>query len=188
VINLPVIKKVRQSQNGFTIIEFLIAFAIAGLLAAGITTSISQVYEANENHTARMIAVKEIEAALSRVNIDVQMAQEINIIQSDDDEDPCFYMELRWTEWDNTDNEVTYSLDTQSHQLKRQVSAGAWIMVATNINTIEAQKATANNGLNDTGNLAVTIEAVVEGRKTVTESRTFEINPRSTSQITITVS
>jgi prepilin-type N-terminal cleavage/methylation domain-containing protein len=113
--------KSRKREGVFTLIEILIALAIAGLLATGILASISQLFSVNASSNARMRAIKQIELAVDRIRIDVQMAQDIT---DSDHGDPDIFLVLKWKEWDNTLNVVSYSLDTTSHQMTRQPSQG----------------------------------------------------------------
>lgn len=159
----------RKQQGGFTLIEILVALAIAGLLATGVLASITQLFTVNAISNARMTAIKQIELAVDRIRMDVQMAQEV---YDSDPGNPDVILVLRWKEWDNTLNEVKYSLNIASHQLSRQPSQGALNAVARNIESVQVSELAS-------GNWRITITANVEGFKSARETRTFEVQPRS---------
>ena len=108
-----------KRQRGFTLIELMIAVAVAGAITGGVAMSIFQTFDYNARSNARMVAVKQVEEAIHYMNRDVQMAQ---IIVPEPDPDPDgFPLVLTWVEWDeyNTEHEVTYSIDDSTNELKR---------------------------------------------------------------------
>ena len=74
--------------------------------------------------------------------MDVQMAQEV---YDSDPGNPDVILVLRWKEWDNTLNEVKYSLNIASHQLSRQPSQGALNAVARNIESVQVSELASGN-------------------------------------------
>jgi prepilin-type N-terminal cleavage/methylation domain-containing protein len=160
--------KKTEQQKGMTLLELLIAVAIIGILSAVLVTSIVQVISINASSGARMTALKQVERSIDRIRMDVQMAQEIT---TSDVDDPNVFLKLKWKEWDNTINEVVYTLDPTSHEMHRQ-SSGIVNQVAENIASVEI------NHL-ESGNWEITITATVEGMKPATEIRTFEIHSRT---------
>jgi prepilin-type N-terminal cleavage/methylation domain-containing protein len=162
------LRKICHRQRGFTLVEILVALAITGLVAAGIAASISQIIDVNARTSTRMTAIKQIEVVIDRIRIDMQMAQEIS---NSDPNDSTVKLILKWKEWDNTINLVTYRLD-DNNQLSRMPSYGTFNAVAKNIQQLQAAQ------LAD-GNWSITITATVGGYKPATESRTFEVKPRS---------
>jgi prepilin-type N-terminal cleavage/methylation domain-containing protein len=161
--------KIRARESGFTLVEFIIAAAIVGLLAAAITVSIFQVFKVNTLSSSRMVAIKQVETAINRIRVDVQMAQ----LVENTDTDPNVFLKVRWKEWDNTVSEVKYSVDPASHQMSRLLSQGSplspvnTIVVAEHIQSVAAEQAGSN--------WSITIAADVSGS---TETRTFEVKPR----------
>jgi prepilin-type N-terminal cleavage/methylation domain-containing protein len=162
-----ILRKTEQ-QNGITLMELLIAVAITGLLAVVIVTSIVQVLNINASSGSRMTAIKQVERSIDRIRMDVQMAQEI---ATTDVDDPNVFLKLEWKEWDNTANEVIYTLDPTSHQMNRQ-SAGIVNIVAESIASVQVSQLAG-------GNWEITITSTVEGMKPSTEVRTFEVQPRT---------
>jgi prepilin-type N-terminal cleavage/methylation domain-containing protein len=163
------IKKIRLRQHGFTLIELLVALAITGLIVTGIMASIFQVISVSAASNARMMAVKQIEVAIDRMRLDIQMGQQISINDSDED-----FLITNWTEWDSaTAYNVKYSWNSTTHQLSRLPSNGALNVFAKNI----ASRPVVSQL--DNGNWNITIVVTVEGYKSATETRTFEVQPRS---------
>ena len=154
------------SQRGFTLIEILIALAITGLLATGIAALIAQTFNINASSSSRMTALKQIEVAVDRIRVDVQMAQEI---AGSAESDPEVFLYLTWKEWDNTSHEVAYSLDSATHEIIREAENSR--VIAKNIRSAEAEEL-------DSGNWSITLEAVVEDSGQAPETRTFEVHPR----------
>jgi prepilin-type N-terminal cleavage/methylation domain-containing protein len=160
--------KKTEQQKGMTLVELLIAVAIIGILSAVLVTSIVQVISINASSGARMTALKQVERSIDRIRMDVQMAQEIS---TSDVDDPNVFLKLKWKEWNNTINEVVYTLDPTSHEIHRH-SSGIINQVAENIASIEVIHL-------DSGNWEITITSTVEGMKPATEVRTFEIHSRT---------
>jgi prepilin-type N-terminal cleavage/methylation domain-containing protein len=160
--------KKTEQQKGITLLELLIAVAIIGILSSVLVTSIVQVLSINASSGARMTALKQVERSIDRIRMDVQMAQEI---ATSDVDDPNVFLKLEWKEWDNTINEVVYTLDPTSQEMHRH-SSGIINQVAENIASVEI------NHL-ESGNWEITITATVEGMKPATEVRTVEIHSRT---------
>lgn len=97
---------INKNRLGFTLIEVIVAVAISGIITAGITGAIFQVFSQNTRSTAHMTAVKQVENAVHWISRDAQMAQ--SVVTGDDPETDLLI--LTWTEWDNTVNQVTYTI------------------------------------------------------------------------------
>jgi prepilin-type N-terminal cleavage/methylation domain-containing protein len=160
--------KVCQRQHGFSLVEIMVALALTGIIAAGIASSTFQIFSADANARARMAAIKQVELTIDRIRVDMQMAQEIS---NNDPHDARVKLILKWKEWDNTSNTVTYLLDNTC-KLSRSPAYGALNNVAGNIQKLQATELAS-------GNWNIIITAVVEGYKPASETRIFEIQPRS---------
>jgi prepilin-type N-terminal cleavage/methylation domain-containing protein len=162
-------KNKQLRQKGMTLIELLVALAITGLLVTGISVSISQVISVNSANSSRMRAIKEIEVSIDSMRKDILSGLQISVNDSDTD-----FLVSNWTEWDSpTAYNVRYSWNSTTHQLSRLPSEGTLNVFAKNI----ASRPLISKLVN--GNLSITIEATVEGYKSATETRTFEVKPRS---------
>jgi prepilin-type N-terminal cleavage/methylation domain-containing protein len=103
-------------QRGFTLVEVILVLGVLLILAVVITMSIAQVFTLNNNGTAHMTAVKEVENAVHYLTRDAQMAQEIKASGPDG-----FPLVLSWTQWNGDRIDVSYRIDSsrllRSHSL-----------------------------------------------------------------------
>jgi prepilin-type N-terminal cleavage/methylation domain-containing protein len=165
--------KTKYNRDGFTILEVLIAVAITGLLAAGLSVLISQLFNINANSRSHMTAIKQIEIAINRLSSDIQMAQIIEPYQNNNG----FPLSLAWKDWDNTATEITYFM--VGDELKRQVSlngdAPLETVVASKIQSIQINTPPAGYSGRE---VSITISASVGSYQSTVESRTFAVLPR----------
>ena len=110
-----------KNQLGFTLVEIMLAIAVAGVITGGITMTIFQVFDANARTSNHMTAIRQVQNAGCQVSRDAQMAQGEPVI-GDDPATPGVteFLTLTWTEWDSSDvHQVVYSLeDRPSSSLK----------------------------------------------------------------------
>ena len=171
---------INKKQRGFTLIELIIALAITGAITGGISMSIFQTLNYNARSNARMVAVKQVENAIHYINRDVQMAQ---IIEPAADPDPDgFDLILTWVEWEgNIENVVTYSLDTDSNELKRthdRDGGSTELTVARHVNTDADDTYCAFDDTDWIFTLKIT--ATVRGYpEDISETREVRVTPRT---------
>jgi prepilin-type N-terminal cleavage/methylation domain-containing protein len=124
----PRLRLMNRNQRGFTLIELMVAIAISSVITGGITMTIFQVIIGSARTNNHMIAVRQAQNAGYWVSHDAQMAQSIRI--GDDPATPEIeFLTLKWTDWDDTQNVVTYTREdmiagdpTSPKQLKRSRS------------------------------------------------------------------
>jgi len=68
---------IRPTQKGFTLIEFIVVVALAGILGAGITTFAVQTIKETQRSSDSMQAIQQVENAGYWVSRDVQMAETV---------------------------------------------------------------------------------------------------------------
>ena len=96
-----------KDQGGFTLIELIVAIAIAALITAGITAAIMQVLTINTRASNHMVAVRQVQQAGKEVSKDTLQAQSVNATGS-----WGFPLILTWTEWGtNNTHTVDYTLE-----------------------------------------------------------------------------
>lgn len=165
---------VNKNQKGFTMIEVVTVLAISGIVVSGITMTFYQLVIGSGRTNNHMIAIKQVQNAGFWVSHDAPSAQSVNLGESSG-----FPLTLSWTDWNNTVNTVTYSLD--GTELWRD-SNGQQIVVArfvdpdpaaTNVEFTD----TDGDDADDTLILRVTI-AVGSGLQQQSETREYRIVPR----------
>ena len=160
-----------KNQKGFTLIEVLIALTITGLITGAITMSVSQVVTNNARSNAHMMSAKQVESAIHWISRDVQMAQ---IVEPDGGSG--FPLNLTWVEWDNTVNQVTYTLENGVLSRSHSVNGGApkVTAVARHIDTDAGETNCQFAG----GVLTLKITAAVDGFRPASETRVCDIVSR----------
>jgi prepilin-type N-terminal cleavage/methylation domain-containing protein len=162
-----------KSQRGFTLVEVLISIAIVGVMGGGITTVIYQIFDVNAMSTNRMTAIKEVEYAIHWITPDAQMAQSLNSTAPSG-----FPLTLTWVEWNNTSNNVTYSV--QNGQLQRSQSVNGGQPIDTILMRHLNPDPQMTNCQFSSGVLTFKITATVTGFRSVSETRSLNIISRST--------
>jgi prepilin-type N-terminal cleavage/methylation domain-containing protein len=159
----------RRHQGGFTLIELLVVVCIVGALSTPLGIAVGNMITVPKQNTDRMTVVKQVENAIHWITRDVQMAQSIQPGGA-----VGFPLVLTWTDWDNTVNQVTYSLENE--ELKRSLNSGSPMVVAQYINP-DAQKTKCDWMPGTVFNLTITAD--IAGSKPATESRVIQIVPRT---------
>jgi prepilin-type N-terminal cleavage/methylation domain-containing protein len=152
---------------GFTLIELILAIAIAAVITGAITMTIFQVFSGSARTSNHMTAVRQVQNAGYWVSHDTLMAQkEPVIVKNDDDQLESIF--LTWTEWNGTVNEVTYTLE--GAKLWRDYDGdGQRSLIAQFINPDQTSCVWDGNAL------TLTVTATVREQ---TETRIYEVMPR----------
>lgn len=130
----------KEKERGFTIIELLLATAIATLIACAATMGIFQIIKSTERSNEHMTAVRQVQNASYWISRDAQMAESVIT----DNLSPTDFIFLTWTEReygdygsDDTYHSITYFFEELSDEigkLKRNhwssAGANAEILVA----------------------------------------------------------
>jgi type II secretory pathway pseudopilin PulG len=165
--------KWRVSERGgaFTLIELLIGLAVTALLIGLVASAVDQTVSINASSGARTAAIRQVDVSIDSMRRDIQMAQQVGTSGSNG-----FPLCLTWKEWDNTTCVVTYWLE--GSQLKRGIAINGGTrkdsVLASDISLIQV-----NNLPYSGGAFNVLITATVGGFKAASESRTFQVFPRT---------
>ena len=162
---------INKNQKGFTLIEILIAMAITGLIAGGITGAISHVIIGSARSTNHMTAVRQVQDAGYWVSRDAQMAQDITLT-----EPTGFPLTLDISVDMDPANDYTISYSLDGDKLKRQENGSPETLIAEYIDTDQTTCEfidTNEDNIDDT--LILTITATVG---TESETRIYEVIPR----------
>ena len=171
-MKIKLFESINRNQRGFTLIELLVTIAITAILSSGVTMTVFQLFNSNTRSTAHMSAIKQVESAVHWVSLDTQMSQ---IVDADPSE-PNAVLKLQWTEWDNTVNDVTYTLT--GGELKRKHNTQ---VPGSETEVSIAQHITDDTNFTfDSGSSVLTfvIKASL-GTPAITETRKGEIKPRA---------
>jgi len=167
-----------KNQRGVTLIELIIAIAIAAIITGGITMTIFQVFTGNARSTNHMLAVKQVQNAGYWISRDAQMARlVVPAVDADG-----FPLNVTWSEWDTSLHEVTYTL-LENGKLKRSYWVNgvgpSEMLVAQHIDSTLKGGEPQTNCEFDDGVLVLTVTATVGTEPRVqTETRVYEVVPR----------
>jgi len=153
-----------RGERGFTLIELLVAIALAGLVTAGITFAINQVLTINSRASNHMICVRQVQQAGKEVSKDALQAQDVACPGN-----PGFPLNLVWTDWGGTVNNVTYDINRDNELVRSD--GGDPRVIAQYIDPAQTTCVwdTATKVLKFTVTAAVGTES---------ETRVYEIEPR----------
>ncbi len=165
-----VLRLIAKRQRGSTLIDLAIAMGVGALISGAITMTTFQVFTTNAQSTAHMTAVKQVESAIHQVSRDVRMAQTV-----EPGEDSGFPLKLTWVEWNDTANEVTYSVENGNLRRSHSVdgSEPTDTIVAQHI---DSSSEMTSAQLSDSV-LTLKITAVVTGFRSASETRVVEVVP-----------
>jgi type II secretory pathway pseudopilin PulG len=167
---------INKSQKGITMLELLIAFAVTCIITGGVTATLYQMVIGSARTANHMTVVKQVQNAGYWVSRDAQAAQSVAV---DEGEATGFPLTLTWTDWNNTVNTVTYTLD--GTELWRddgvQQSAVAQFVDVDPAKTSCAFADTNGDNLDDTVIFRVTV-SIGSGLQQETETREYRVVPR----------
>jgi prepilin-type N-terminal cleavage/methylation domain-containing protein len=163
--------RLERFWSGFSLIEILIGLAVVAMLVGLVASAISQTGEVNASSGARTEAIRQLDVSIDTISRDIQMAQQVSTGGS-----AGFPLCLSWKGWDNTACLVTYWLD--GTQLRRGVALNGGPQVDTilagNISSIQVKNLPYSAGA-----LTVSITSSIEAFRSASESRTFQVLPRT---------
>jgi prepilin-type N-terminal cleavage/methylation domain-containing protein len=165
------LKQINNNHKGFTLIELVVALAIAGILGGGVTMAISQIFTDNSRSTSHMIAVKEVENAVHWITNDAQVVQVVNTGHTADG----FPLHFNWVEWNGDSHTAVYQI--ANGRLTRSYSVNGENFVNTVV--VEHLDSDLTFYTPTTTTLGFTITStIIAGSLRESETRSFNINPR----------
>ena len=161
--------KLRRNQKGFTLIEIVIAVAIAGLVVAAAAGAVVQLIQSQDT-TAHMLVVRQVQQAGYWLSTDALQAQNVSANTTTAWGSEDFPLTLTWN-----GHNITYTLEPMDDLDELQRSDGA-----TNMTVAKYLTDSTTCSWNATARLLTfTVEASVMGaRGPETETRIYEVKPR----------
>ena len=167
----PRLRFVRNNQKGFTLLELIIAIAIAGLITAGITVAIMQILDVNHRASNRMIAVRQVQQAGKEVSKDALQSQNVTYHGS-----PGFNLTLAWKNPEDAQNVVTYTISEANELARSHTVDGTPVETARPIVAQYIDPYQTYCVWN--GTTRVLIFTITAALGTESETRIYEIEPR----------
>jgi len=173
-------------QDGFSLLELLVVITIMGVVVPAVGASVYQITRGTQSSNNRMAAINSVQRAGEYISSDVRQSQ-VALGYGDTN---GFPLNITWTEFtlNGTGNStlVEYDYSSSNQTLTRNYSftsggttTNSTIVVARNITEIKCTPIKTNGQVN-------TVELVANSTFTdpytgqpATESRTFEIRPRT---------
>ena len=172
-MNLHKFWAIRENQKGFTMIEVIAVTLITGLLGIGVAMASTQVVKQGASNSDYTTASRHTMNAIYWVSRDAQMSQTL-----EPGEESGFPLILGWTEWDNSEHQVVYSV-SEDNNLRRSYSINGGeqrqTVVAQYINSVSENTTCEVNGDNLTLKVTCTVGT---GSNAVSVTKEREITPR----------
>jgi Tfp pilus assembly protein PilV len=167
-----VLRRIGRGQVGLTLIEAVTALAVTGIIGLGAATATGQVLTHTARNSDYNTASQYAMNAVYWLCRDAQMAQTV-----DTEGASGFPVTLGWTEWDNSEHEVVYSIEDGSLVRSHSTDGGepTETLVARCINSVSEN----TTCVYDDRVLAIRVTATVnEGANALSVTKVREIVPR----------
>ena len=164
-------KKLNRGQQGFTLIEMLVAIALTSIIGTAAIMAIHQVLIGTVLSNDQNTVINQVRNAGYWIEHDALVAQSVNASGESE-----FSLTLTWTDWDDDTHQVVYGLEDSPGEVKR-LQRQETINDAQVTTTMVGRYIDADNTSChwDGEVLTVNITAIV-GDKTGT--RIFQVKPR----------
>ena len=164
-----------SGQAGFSLLEVLAALAISAFIGVVVTMSNVQILNQTSENNNYTTCSRNTLNALHWIARDAQGAQIMEGVEDFPDADDLV---LKWTEWDNTQHQIVYSV--VNNQLLRSYSTNGGVPSQMLVAEYISPSPSLTNCTSDNGVLILTITASVgEGNSAVSVTKVREITSRA---------
>jgi len=164
-------KKLNRGQQGFTLIEMLVAIALTSIIGTAAIMAIHQVLIGTVLSNDQNTVINQVRNAGYWIEHDALMAQSVNASGESE-----FSLTLTWTDWDDDAHQVVYGLEPSPGELKRLQRQETINDTQVTTTTVGRYIDADNTSCHWDGEvLTVNITAQVGDK---TETRTFQAKPR----------
>ena len=174
---------INKKQMGMTMVEVMLVIAMTGVISGGITMTFFQTFNGTVRASNRITAISQVQSAGYWVSNYAQLAKDV-----DDNPAGGELLILSWTDWDDQEHEVTYTLeDMAAGGLKQlwqsyEVDAGepTETMLAVCIDPDETNVDYADTNGDDVDDTVIFKVTVIigSGQQEQSEVRVYNITPR----------
>ena len=172
------LKSIHRFQSGFTAIEIVVAVALASIIGTAAITATLQLVNWNNGSMDYASANSQVQSASYWISQDAQTADSVLTTAPDG-----FPLQLAWTDWDNRQNVITYTLEDMESGLKElqrshviDGSPNTVVIVAEHIDGDETSAVWDDSSDKLTVTITVTLGA--GSSQEISKSEICEIHPR----------
>jgi prepilin-type N-terminal cleavage/methylation domain-containing protein len=161
-------------NDGFTLIELVIAIAVGAVISLAVVTSLAQMLSGSARSSNHMTAVRQVQNAGYWVSRDAAMAHTTNVTTISPD-----FLIFAWTGWDDRQHQVKYVLEDASGGLKnlRRIQIVDGDIIGSSL--VGQYIDPAGTNVTPPPGVTFTVTASVgTGGRVSTETRTYEVKPR----------
>jgi prepilin-type N-terminal cleavage/methylation domain-containing protein len=169
------LRKVIKKQDGFTLIELVMALTISAVISGTITATIFQVITGSGRTNNHMVAIRNAQEAGFEISRDAQQARRVEPAAEavDNPDGTRFPLVLTWTDWEGVLNTVTYKIEDT--ELQRKYNDGGWGCIAQYVNPDPTMTYCDFTDGKLTFQVTVTVGS---GSEEQNETRVYEVVPR----------
>ncbi len=157
----------KYREKGFTLIELLVALAISGAIMGVMSAAVITIMKTTQQNDEWNMNVRQMQNAGHWISQDALMAQTVSTTE------PGVFLQLKWTDWDNTTSTVEYYFDQST--LFRRLNGGTGTLVAEYVVNDPAH--TYCNWCTDNNTLTVNIRTSLNANSRFSDG-IYEIHPR----------
>ena len=116
-----------ESQRGYALLELVAGVAVTGIVIAGLTLIVINLYTGYQRDTHRLTAYADLDQAATAIHKDLMHAQSITITEE--------LTTIEWTDYtgNQTDHLVTYAFNGTGSTILQRTCDGEMVIIGRNI-------------------------------------------------------